>query len=439
MSRYRKVEVKLWSDLKFNNMTPPQPCGRYLFIYLMTGLHTTQIPGLSRVSEETLASELKWSLEGFREAFREVFREGMAKANWEAKLVWLPNAFKYNKPASPNVVKSWSMDIDLLPDCDLKSEALYKLSGELKVMGDAYFKVFKPFLDRLPNSITKPFDKAFDKPLSKSIDKPLTKTIGKPMPNQEQEQEQELINPFNPPLKKSDFEKSEIEPNAPRGLNLIEQPIFEFWKIELNHPDAVMDKHLARTIREAISLHGSAKCKEAIQGCKLDPWCNGTDPKSNGVIHDGLGMILKNAESVERYASIFKNRDKIKIQPQKIAEDIAAQNKITWQKEQQERKKEAEKEAARVATEKRWRQDYPDEFLFESEQLSVFQKIERRIKAHENCAEYDKQASKKNIIEIDDKTLEKKYPDIFNYEKSKLTYYWALKKARKMFNDSQKI
>jgi len=434
MSRYRKVEVKLWSDLKFNNMTPPQPCGRYLFIYLMTGLHTTQIPGLSRVSEETLASELKWSLEGFREAFREVFREGMAKANWEAKLVWLPNAFKYNKPASPNVVKSWSMDIDLLPDCDLKSEALYKLSGELKVMGDAYFKVFKPFLDRLPNSITKPFDKAFDKPLTKSIDKPLTKPIGKPMPNQEQEQDQELINPFNPPLK-----NFEIEADAPRGLNLIEQPIFEFWKIELGHPDAVMDKHLARTIREAIGLHGSAKCKEAIQGCKLDPWCNGTDPKSNGVIHDGLGMILKNAESVERYASIFKNRDKIKVQPQKIAEDIAAKEKIKWEKEQQERKKEAEKEAARAATEKRWKENYPNEFLFESEQLSVIQKIERRIKAHENCAEYDKQASKKNIIEIDNEALEKKYPDIFNYEKSKLTYYWALKKARKMFNDSQKI
>jgi hypothetical protein len=107
-----------------------------------------------------MAEELGWDLYGFREAFREAFSKGFVKASWEAPLVWVPNAIKYNRPASPNVVRSWSGTWDELPECALKLEA---------------YLSFKAFL--------KGFSKAFAEAFEKACRQPL--------PNQEQEQEQE--------------------------------------------------------------------------------------------------------------------------------------------------------------------------------------------------------------------------------------------------------
>lgn len=122
-----------------------------------------------------MAEELGWPLEAFDEAFREVSEQGMAKADFTARLVWLPNAIKHNKPESPNVVKSWASEFDLLPECSLKLEAL-----------DA----IKAFVCALGPGFSGAFIGAFEcrgKPSGKASGKP----SGKTMPNQEQEQEQE--------------------------------------------------------------------------------------------------------------------------------------------------------------------------------------------------------------------------------------------------------
>ena len=85
---------------------PPAPCGQSLFVYLLTGPHTTNIPGLFSAGEAGLAEALGWPLKGFREAFGEACRKPLVKADWKARLCWIPNAIKFNKPESPNVVRS---------------------------------------------------------------------------------------------------------------------------------------------------------------------------------------------------------------------------------------------------------------------------------------------------------------------------------------------
>ena len=167
MSRFRKIEVRTWSDERFLRLSPMLPSAQSLWFYLLTGPHTGPIPGLFRAGRAGMAEELNWELKDFDKAFQEVFQEGMLKANLKAHLVWLPNALKHNKPASPNVVKSWRNELDLLPECDLKIEAIAFIMAELKNMGEAYLSAFEGIL------------------------KPSAKPSAKPMPNQEQEQQQE--------------------------------------------------------------------------------------------------------------------------------------------------------------------------------------------------------------------------------------------------------
>ena len=176
MSRYRKIEVRTWSDERFRCLSSMPPSGQGLWFFLLTGPHTGPIPGLFRAGRAAMAEELGWELEAFDEAFQEVSQNGMAKADFKARLVWLPNALKHNKPESPNVVRSWRVELDLLPECDLKRQAIAFIRETLKTIGPAYVSAF---------------DEAFSGDSKKPSAKASLKASVKAMANQEQEQEQE--------------------------------------------------------------------------------------------------------------------------------------------------------------------------------------------------------------------------------------------------------
>src|SRR5580704_2041307 len=175
MSRYRKVEVRTYGDEKFRKLSPIRPCGQGLWFYLITGPHTTAVPGLFRAGRAAIAEELGWPPEAFNHAFQEVLDQGMAKADFENRVVWLPNAIKHNKPASPNVVTSWAAELDLIPECALKSEAIKAIEEFLNLLGTSYAQAFTAM------------KKGSEKPLPRPSRKPSSKATA----NQEQEQEQD--------------------------------------------------------------------------------------------------------------------------------------------------------------------------------------------------------------------------------------------------------
>jgi hypothetical protein len=166
--RYRKVEVRTWGDAKFRALSPIPPCGQGLWLFLITGPHTGPIPGLFRAGRAAMAEELGWEVEAFDQAFREAFRQGMVEADFRARVMWIPRAISHNKPESPNVVRSWSSEFDLIPECDLKWRAFEALKASIHALGE-------------------PYGKAFDE----TFPKPSAKASIKTSPNQEQEQEQE--------------------------------------------------------------------------------------------------------------------------------------------------------------------------------------------------------------------------------------------------------
>ncbi len=154
----------MWGDERFRRLSPLPPSGQSLWIYFLTCPETTSIPGLYRAGEAGIAEALGWSLKAFREAFHEVFLEGMVKADWEARIVWIPKAITFNKPESPNVVRGWQSVWDELPESPIKNEA---------------YQHIKAFLEAFHKDFIKAFEKACQKPSRKAL------------PNQEQEQDPE--------------------------------------------------------------------------------------------------------------------------------------------------------------------------------------------------------------------------------------------------------
>lgn len=197
---YRKVSLRMWQDLKFRALSPPPPSGQTLWVYVITGEHTTAIPGLSRVGELGLAEALGWDIRSFRAMWSEIAVLGMASADWNARVLWVPNAIKYNPPENPNVVKSWARVWSELPECPMKEAAAAVLLAHMRTRGDGFVQAFT---EACPSSHAKRSRKASPAPRVEPSPQPSTEPSPEPTPersgkrsghglaNQEQEQEQE--------------------------------------------------------------------------------------------------------------------------------------------------------------------------------------------------------------------------------------------------------
>lgn len=186
MARYRKIDPRIWNDEKFRTMSHE---GQRLFLFVLTHPSLTMI-GAMRATQSGLSEELGLDAKAFREAFGEALSKGMLKYDEKAFLLWLPNFLKYNAPESPNVVKSWGSALDLLPECDLRKEVLSSAKAFISTMS-----------------------KAFTEALPKAFNEDLTKAISKTIPNQEQEQEQDIRNTKEKPSsrKSDDFRDPLVE------------------------------------------------------------------------------------------------------------------------------------------------------------------------------------------------------------------------------------
>ena len=156
MSRYRKVDPRIWNDAKFVALSDQ---AKLVFFMLLTHPNMTAL-GAMRATIAGLAEELGWQLEAFREAFREVITKGMAEHDEKGRLIALPKFLRYNEPESPNVVKAWAASADLLPECRLKTVVIQRAKAFVEAKSEAFREAFP-------------------------------QALAKGMANQEQEQEQE--------------------------------------------------------------------------------------------------------------------------------------------------------------------------------------------------------------------------------------------------------
>lgn len=168
MARYRKIDVRMWNDRKFRELSDN---GKLAFILLLTHPDTTQI-GTIRTRVSNLADELGWQRDAMSHAIQEVTLNGMIDADEKAGLMVINNFLKYNAPSSPNAFKSWRELIDLMPECDLL---------------DRHVASLKAFVDSLSTGMRN----AIPNDLMDAIKDAILRVNEQPSRIQEQEQEQE--------------------------------------------------------------------------------------------------------------------------------------------------------------------------------------------------------------------------------------------------------
>jgi len=130
MAHYRKIDIRIWLDQKFNGLSSDS---QFVFLYLLTHPQLTAL-GAMRSTLPGLAAELDWPLDRFTLAFEVLARQDMVAVDQKACFVWAINFLKYNPPESPNVVKSWGTCLAYLPECDLKNQLIQKTRHFLETL-----------------------------------------------------------------------------------------------------------------------------------------------------------------------------------------------------------------------------------------------------------------------------------------------------------------
>lgn len=309
--RYSKVVRRMWNDGLFRSLDAAPPNPQTLWFRLLTGPELTNIPGLFPAWDSGLSQALRWSRESFLEQFAKLFDKGMVEADWDAGLVWVPNAVLHNKPSNPNIVLSWRRAWRELPECELKWRAHRELRARMKELGDQWLEAF---------------DKACAEPSQEWLRKPALLGSGDRCPNQEQEQEQdqEQEDPrhveFEPSAETEDIPDCE-HPESQTGRAAeasqarSEQPnpqrrpaadrhraearfVFEAWKQDTGKHRATLDnKRERRIVARLRDGFSPDELVLAIRNRRNDPHLMG---ETTGTVYAEIDTLLRDRAQVER-------------------------------------------------------------------------------------------------------------------------------------------
>lgn len=132
MPRHREVSVQVWDDKAFGALSKPKANAQTLWLRLLCGPETTPIPGVVRAGLASLAEALDWTIRDTTRCWEEISALNMASADWKARVIWLPNAFKHRGPRSEQDVKGWRRVWAELPECDLRAAIDNGVTAALK-------------------------------------------------------------------------------------------------------------------------------------------------------------------------------------------------------------------------------------------------------------------------------------------------------------------
>jgi hypothetical protein len=281
MAWYRKIDVRIWGDEKFRELSRMEPSGQALWIYLLTNPESHSIPGLFRSGEASIAESLCWDLKDFRKAFAEVFAKGLAEADWNARVVWIPNAIKYNRPENPNVVKSWAAHWDVIPECYLKQKALFQAVLRMEDFTEGFRKAFA---------------EAFAEPLSKGL------------PNQITNNKQQITN------NKGIYVALEDDPDVAQALQASDKKRTKSSDVDAvvaayakhhprSRPGAKERKLIVDRLNES---HDVETLIAAIDGCHITPHNCGDNERHQK--YQTLELIMRTSSNVTRFAETWIDR-----------------------------------------------------------------------------------------------------------------------------------
>ena len=138
MSRYRTVDVRLWSDRRFLSLSDD---GKLLWMFYLTCPQRLAIPGVIIGGEASLAEQLGWTVEQYRKGYQELLAKGM-RVRSEGRVVWLTNALKYQAIAGPKAMTGMAKAWDDVPEGELKTKIWEELKIACKRWASLFTKLF---------------------------------------------------------------------------------------------------------------------------------------------------------------------------------------------------------------------------------------------------------------------------------------------------------
>lgn len=89
----------------------------------------------------------------------------------------------------------------------------------------------------------------------------------------------------------------------PLNLNGATKPVlavFDYWRVTMNHPQAILDHKRSKAIAARIKEgHAVDKLKRAIDGCKASAWHQGKNNRQT--VFDDIELICRDAKHVEEF------------------------------------------------------------------------------------------------------------------------------------------
>lgn len=117
MARYGTIQRSWWRRSDFRALTEDQ---RAALFYIRSTPHALSLPGVVVGGLAVHADELGWPVKRLAVAFDVLIAVGWAKADLDARLIWLPDMVDDDPPRNPNTVRSWGRVWPEVPDCSLK-------------------------------------------------------------------------------------------------------------------------------------------------------------------------------------------------------------------------------------------------------------------------------------------------------------------------------
>lgn len=251
MARYRKIDVRIWNDRKFRELDDN---AKLAFLLLLTHPDTNQL-GFIRSRSVSLAFDLGWQSDAMSNAIQTLCQKGMLMVDERAGLMFLPNFLKYNPPNGVNGAKSWAGLLDLVPECDLRDQALIRL---------------KHLIDRLPEGSREGIPKDIMDAIQDAI------RNGNPQPSRIQEQEQDINKNLSDERFSSDSPELSLdgESDAPkRAPGIPMQKIVETYNAKLGSTlgvcrqlNAQRKGNLRQRWKDIAEIVESDKPQDVLQG-----------------------------------------------------------------------------------------------------------------------------------------------------------------------------
>lgn len=125
---YRKVDTRLWDD---ERVAPLSALAKLTWLCLLTGPHTTGLPGLYSCGIATLSESMREGIDTVSKAVADLVATGMVQFNPTVRVVRVPNAPRYNPCANEKVLKGWFALWKSIPDCAEKFSHIERLRDSL--------------------------------------------------------------------------------------------------------------------------------------------------------------------------------------------------------------------------------------------------------------------------------------------------------------------